>query len=200
MRDLLRRAGAAEAAMWRSLFQWVRRRPAEPGEAFGYLGVVRPILGVFIGLSVVEIPVLDLIVRHVVPWRPARWIMLALSVWGLLWMIGMLAGLKVHPHVVGDAGLRVRMGVGVDLLIPWENVESVTKRYRSMPSSRSVQIDDDGGRRVLQVVVGSQTSVDVRLRSPASFTAPKGPTGAVDEVRLYADDPDGFVRTTRVAL
>jgi hypothetical protein len=200
MRDPLRRAVAAEAAMWRSLLHLVRRRPPEPGEAFGYLGVVKPILGVFIGLSVVEIPVLDLIVRHVVPWRPARWIMLALSVWGLLWMIGMLAGLKAHPHVIGDAGIRVRMGVGVDLLIPWESVESVTKRYRSMPSSRSVQIEDDGGRRVLHVVVGSQTSVDVRLRAPASFTVPKGPTGPVDEVRLYADDPDLLVRATRVAL
>jgi hypothetical protein len=115
-------------------------------------------------------------------------------------MIGILAGLKTHPHLVSDAGIRVRHGANVDLLIPWANVESVTKRYRTMPSSRSVQVEDDGGRRVLHVVVGSQTSLDVRLREPQAFTVPKGPAGPVDEVRLYADDADGFVRTTRVAL
>jgi hypothetical protein len=55
-----------------------------PGEqAFSYLGVVKGILGVFIGLSAVEVPIFDLIVRHVVPWQPARWIVLGLGLWGL---------------------------------------------------------------------------------------------------------------------
>ncbi|WP_433651941.1 hypothetical protein ACQP2C_05460 [Micromonospora zamorensis] len=62
---LLRRAAEAEAATWRSLYVWARRRPLplEPGdEPFGYLGVVKPILGIFIGLSVVEIPIFDVVV------------------------------------------------------------------------------------------------------------------------------------------
>ena len=193
---LLRRAAATEAAMWRSMYVWARRRPPAPGEeAFGYLGVVKPIMGVFIGLSVVEIPVLDLIVRRVVPWQPARWIVLALSVWGLLWMIGFIASMKVHPHVVGAEGLRVRMSAWVDLTVPWEDIETVRKGYRSLPSGKSVQVEEEGERRVLNVVVASQTSVDVRLRRPLSFDLAKGPTGPVDEVRLYADDPDSLVRT-----
>src|SRR3712207_796407 len=121
-KSLLRRAAATEGAMWRSLYLWLRRKPpalGPGGEAFGYLGVIKPILGVFIGLSIVEIPILDLIVRKVVPWEPARWIVLVLSIWGLLWMVGLIAGLKLHPHVVGDDGIRVRMGTGPDFTVPW---------------------------------------------------------------------------------
>ena len=198
---LLRRAVATEGAMWRSMWLWARRRHRRlaPGEeTFGYVGVAKPILGVFIGLSAFELPIFDLIVRHVVPWHPARWIVLVLGVWGLLWMIGFLASFTVHPHVIDDAGIRVRLGANIDVLVPWEDVAAVGKRYRSLPSSRSVQVEQEGERRVLHIVVASQTSVDVRLRRPVTFDLPKGRTEPVDEVRLYTDDPDGLVRGARV--
>jgi hypothetical protein len=113
-------------------------------------------------------------------------------------MIGLLAGMMVHPHVVGNGGIRVRLGAGVDLTVPWDDVESVTKRYRSLPISASVRIEQDGDRRLLHVAVGKQTSIDVRLRRPMTFTVPNGPTGPVDEVRLYAVDTDGFRRSRTV--
>jgi hypothetical protein len=199
---MLRRAAVTEAAMWRSMFHWARRKPVvlSPGdEAFSYLGVVKPILGIFIGLSAVEVPIFDLIIRKVVPWEPARWIVLALGVWGLLWMIGLFASLKIHPHVVGSAGLRVRMGASLDLTVPWSEVDTVRKAYRTLPSSKSVQLEQDGDRTVLNLPTGSQTSVDVHLRRPLSFALPKGPSEPADELRLYADDPDGFVRACRQA-
>jgi hypothetical protein len=189
----VRRLVTAEVAMWRSLYRWALRRPRDTGpdeQEFGYLGVVRPILGFFIGLSAVEIPVFDLIVVHVVPWRPARWIVLGLGVWGLLWMVGLYAGLKIHPHVVTRDALRVRVGHGVDLQVPWAEVASVTKRYRTLPSSRSVQHEDGA----LHLVVASQTSVDVRLRHSATLITGKDPA---NELRLYADDADGLVKAAR---
>jgi len=200
---LLRRAWEMEAANWRSMYLWARRKPpplGDGGEAFGYLGVVKPILAVLVVLSVVEIPILDLIIKNVVPWQPARWIMLAISVWGLLWMIGLLASMKIHPHVVGAAGIRVRMGAGLDFVLPWGDVEAVRKGYRSMPSGKSVQIEEERGRRVLQVVVSSQTSVDVRLRRPVDVALPQGGSGPVEEVRLYADDPDAFAKAASLRI
>lgn len=197
---ILRRVAAMEAAMWHSMYVWLRRRPpaTEPGdEAFSYLGVVKPILGVFIGLSAVELPIFDLIIRKVVPWEPARWIALGLGVWGLLWMIGLFASLKINPHVVGAAGLRVRAGATTDFTVDWADVDTVSKSYRSLPSSKSVQVERDGERTVLNIVTGGQTSVDVRLRRPVSFPLPKGPSEPADELRLYADDPDGMVRACR---
>ncbi len=190
----MRKAAAMEAAMWRSMAIWLSRRPVrQDGEPFAYLGVVKPILGVIFGLSVVEVPVLDLIVRNVVPWEPARWIALVLSIWGLLWMVGLYASLKIHPHLVGDAGIRVRNGATVDFLVPWADVESVRKSYRSTPSGKAVQVEDG----VLCIVVGSQTAVDVRLRRPATFRLPAGESEPVREVRLYADDPDALVQRAR---
>jgi len=199
---ILRRAAVTEAAMWRSLSRWLRRKPLALGpgdEAFSYLGVVKPILGVFIGLSAVEVPIFDLIVRKVVPWEPARWIVLVLGVWGLLWMFGLFASMKIHPHVVGPAGLRVRMSSSMDFTVDWADVETVSKSYRTMPSGKSVQVEQEGDRTVLHIVTGSQTSVDVRLRRPVSFGLPKGPSEPASELRLYADDPDGFVRACRQA-
>ncbi|MEU8111701.1 hypothetical protein [Micromonospora sp. NPDC048947] len=197
---LLRRAAEAEAATWRSLYVWARRRPLPLGpgdEPFGYLGVVKPILGIFIGLSVVEIPIFDVVVTHVVPWRPARWIVLGLGIWGLLWMIGLFASMTIHPHVVGDRGLRVRLSWGIDIWIPWTDVEALRKRHRSLPSSRSVQVEQEGDRRVVSISVGSQTSIDVLLRRPLTFDLPKTGSTPVNELRLYADDPDGLLRSAR---
>jgi hypothetical protein len=198
--SILRRVAVREAAMSRSTYVWLRRKPLTiaPGdEEFSYLGVIKPILGVFIGLSAVEIPIFDLIIRNVVPWEPARWIVLALGAWGLLWMIGLFASMKINPHVVGPAGLRVRMSSALAFTVDWADVDTVSKSYRSLPSGKSVQVEQDGYRTVLNIVTGSQTSVDIRLRRPVAFGLPKGPSEPADELRLYADDPDGFVRAYR---
>ena len=200
---ILRKAAALEAASWRSMYVWLRRKPLTltPGdEPFSYLGVVKPILGVFIGLSAVEVPIFDLIVRRVVPWEPARWIVLVLGVWGLLWMIGLFASMKVNPHLVGAAGLRVRSAATLDFTVPWREIESVGKAYRSLPSGKSVQVEQEGDRTVLSIVLASQTSVDVKLRAPVVIDLPKGPSAPVDVLRIYADDPDGLVRAARRAL
>ncbi|MEV0155272.1 hypothetical protein AB0H57_16230 [Micromonospora sp. NPDC050686] len=194
-----RRAVAYEAGMWRSLARWMFRRPVEvpPGaEAFGYVGVVTPILGVFIGLSVIEIPILELILRHTVPWTWVRYAALALGVWGVLWMIGLFASLRLHPHLLGEEGLRIRNGTSVDVTLPWSAVATVAARYRSLPSSRAVQVEDD----ILNISAGSQTSVDVVLCAPLQVPLPTGPSRPVREIRLYADDPKALVARARRQL
>ncbi|HYN95503.1 MAG TPA: hypothetical protein VES42_16775 [Pilimelia sp.] len=200
---LARRAVAYEAAMWRCLYRWVFRRPAglEPGaEAFGYTGVVLPILMIFIILSTVEIPLLDLILRHVLPWDGVRVAALALGVYGVLWMVGLLAMLRVNPHVVGPAGLRVRNGASIDLVLPWDAVTAVRKRYRALPSNKSVQFEGEGAGRVLVLGLGGQTSVDVVLGRPMVVPLPKAGGEPVGELRIYADDPDALVAKARTWL
>ena len=199
---LLRRAAEMERASWRRLYVLLRRRSPvlNPGDApFAYLGMIKPILGVFIVLTAAEIPIFDIMVTHVVPWRPARWILLGLGVWGLLWMLGLLATMTVHPHIVGDRGIRVRRGANVDFTVPWDEVASVSSCYRSVPTKEYVQYEEDGEHRVLHVAIGKQTNIDVRLRRPLTFDLPSGPSEPVNEVRLYADDADGFPRGRRTA-
>ncbi|MEU5938507.1 hypothetical protein ABZ807_04845 [Micromonospora sp. NPDC047548] len=197
---LLRRAVAYEIGMWRSLHRWLLRRPLmlSPGaEAFSYVGVVKPILGVFIGLSAIEVPIFDLILSRTVPWQWVRQVVLGLGIWGLLWMIGLFASLRVHPHVLDADGLRVRNGASVDIALPWTAVAAVAARYRSLPSSRTVQVEQGDAGPILHVATGGQTSVDVVLREPLTVALPKGPSAPVSEIRLYADDPDALVALAR---
>lgn len=197
---LLRRVLAYEVGMWLSLGRWLLRRPpaVEPGAAaFSYVGVVKPILITFIALSAVEIPIFELILRHTLPWPSVRHTVLALGIWGLLWMIGLFAALRIHPHVVDAEGLRVRNGFSVDFRLPWTAVARVEARYRSLPSSRTVQLEPDAAGVVLNVATGKQTSVDVVLDEPISVPLHTGPSGLVREIRLYADDPTALVAAAR---
>jgi hypothetical protein len=197
------KAVAYESAMWRSLFRWILRRPTPlPAgtEAFGYVGVIRPIMVVFIVLSAVEIPIFDLIISRLVPWEPARWIALGLSVYGFIWMLGALAMVTLHPHLVGGSGIRVRNGFAVDLTIPWDSIAAVHGRYRSLPSSRGVQVEHDDHGPIVNLGAASQTSVDITLREPTSLPLPKGPSEPTTRVRIYVDDPAAFTAAVTAAL
>lgn len=187
-------AARYEGRLWHSLYRWVLGRPAEvvgPGGAtFGYAQAVTPLLWVFIGVSMVEIPILHLIL----PWPTARYIALALGAYGLIWMIGLLASLKVHPHVLDGAGLRLRGGISQDFTIPWDAVERVRYRRRSIHSGGQTQVEREPHGPVLLLGVGSQTAVDVVLREPRTVPVGKTKGEPVIELRFHADDPEGLVR------
>lgn len=193
---MLRRVVAYEVAMWRGLYRWITRRPLDlaPGDvAFGHTSPVKPIFVVFIVLSAIEIPIVDLVISRLVPWPQVRHAVLFAGVYGLVWMIGLLAMLVTSPHVVGGAGLRLRNGSWLDVTIPWDAVASVRHRYRTLPSSRAVQVERVDGRVILNLGAGNQTSVDVTLRRPLTLPIRKAPPEPVNEVRFYADDPTSLV-------
>lgn len=184
-----------EWRMWRSLFRWILRRPrgSEGDRAFGYVSIVAPALWGFIVVSAIEIPIVDLIL----PWENIARIAIFLGVYGLVWMIGIAAGLIMHPHLVGEDGIRVRNGFSIDITIPWEAVETVRRRLRSLPNGRAVQFEQVGDGLALHIAMSGQTNVEVVLRSPTSFSLPKGVTAPVTEVRFHADDPSAFVTTAK---
>jgi len=187
MLTLVRKAVSFELGMWRSLYRWILRRPPATGTVFGYAGAVTPIFGVFIGMSIVEVPILHLIL----PWPTVRFISLMLGAYGVFWMVGLLASMRVNPHLVDDSGLRIRYGLSVDLTVPWDHIAAIRKRYNTLPMGRTVRVEDGA----LHVAVSNQTSVDVVLREPTVFAPSKGEH--VREVRIHADDPDALVRRVR---
>ncbi|PWW23336.1 hypothetical protein JD79_02510 [Geodermatophilus normandii] len=195
---LLRKALAFEIGTWRSLWRWVRRRPDVPAgaDAFPYASAVTPVLWTFVVLSAVEIPLVD----WLLPWRSLRIALLVLGVYGLLWMVGLLASMRVYPHTVGDGGLRVRSGTTVDVRVPWEEIAAVRARRRSVEGSRTVVVEESGEHRAVSVTVLSSTQVDVELRSP--LVLPLARTGGrpVTELRLAADDPAALVRRLRAGV
>lgn len=176
-----------EIALYQSLFRWVTRRPDVPAGATpaAYVGAMSVLLWAFIIGSAIELVALHL----VLPWERVRLVADIVGIWGLLWMLGFAATNHVHPHLLVAEGLRLRSGHSVDVEVPWDAVERIGTRERSLERSRTVQVHDG----VLSVAVASRTNVDIRLSRP--ITVPVGKeTAEVTEVRFFADQPRPLAR------
>jgi hypothetical protein len=183
---LVRWAVEFEMAGWRSLGRWLLRRPdVVAGDTpFGYHGPMLAPMIVITVVSALEVVVVDLLL----PWPSLRVALLVVGVWGTVLMLGLLAGVLVHPHAVGTDGLRIRHGARLDVRIPWDAVAAV-RRVRRSRDGGSVQLDGT----TLHVVVSGQTTVEVALRRPVTVTLPGGRSAEIAEVRFYADDAAGIV-------
>lgn len=193
-----RRLIANELGIWRSLFFMVVRRV--PGrrrgvQAFPYAREITPLMAAFICVSVIELPVVGLLL----PWAMVRLIVLLLSFWSLLWMVGLLATVRVHPHLLDDAGLRVRHGATTDIRIPWEAIATVTPRRGRMRTRERIHIEPADDGPILNVPVMKQTRVDLALRQPTPVKLPDG-VEEVARIRLYVDNVNAFIAAVRERL
>jgi hypothetical protein len=160
--------------------------------------MVTPVLALWIFGSAVEIPVAHLLI----PWQGVRIAVLILGVWGLLWMIGLLAGLRSYPHLLDADTLRVRNGPMHDIAVPLAAIARVSSRESSLPSSMWVLQPEatDAGVH-LNVAVSGQVNVHVALRQPLRVVTRKGPM-TITAISLWADEPRQLVarlRSTDVA-
>ena len=150
--------------MYRNLLRWAFRRPAvgRGEEPVGYAQSVTPVMALWIFASAAEMPLLHVLI----PWHTVRVVNIVLGVWTLVWMLGILAGLRVHPHTVSAAGLRVRNGAFTDVLVPWDAVAAVSTKEVDLPSSmRSLQPLETADGTDLRVGVSGRVNIAVVLRS-----------------------------------
>ena len=197
--SLGRKAVLFELRLYRSLFRWVTRRPVVPAagvEAVGYSQAVTPVMWLWIFASAAEMVVVHL----VIPWPTVRIILLIVSAWGLIWMIGFLASLKVYPHLLSDAGVQVRHGATVDIAIPWGFVASVIAQRRDLPSSiRTIQLRETDTGTDLQVGVSGEVNVHLVLTHSVSVPTHRGDQ-VITELSFWVDDPHAFVARARQHL
>ncbi|MBM7504543.1 hypothetical protein ACFPER_17335 [Agromyces aurantiacus] len=193
------RALEAELRIYANIGRFLARRPAiAPGAAgFGYHRPVLTVLVVFIVLSAVEIPVLDLIVHR---WPAVRIPVLVLGIWGLTWMFGLLCGFLMRPHTVGPDGIRVREGLETDIPLSWHDVASVA-RERRVDEPKTPRITGSDGARTLSLRMQDETVIVIELERPTAVrlpgSPPKGGEQVVDEVRIWVDDPIAFMAAVR---
>lgn len=184
-----------EIRLYGALGRWVARRPAVPEGAsgWGYSRLVTPVLWLWIFGSACEVPLAHVLV----PWHGARTALLVLGIWGLLWMIGMLASLKVHPHLVDDDGLTIRYGVFAELRVPWSALASV--RYDDRDVDGFIRVlrprETAAGTEVL-VPVNDRVNVTLELAVPLPVRTSKGEVRAV-ALALWADEPRELVAALR---
>jgi hypothetical protein len=189
---LIRFVAVYELRLWAALFRWVTKRqfPVETGtERFTYHRAVNMIMAAFIGVSVVEIPILHLMI----PWDGVRIALLAVGVYGLFWMIGLLATMRVYPHLAGPSGLRIRNSLTVDVPLGWDQIASIEARPRSMPPGGQTQLEDG----VLSLGMAGGTTVDVRLTGPLVVPVRRTKGEPVREIRFHADDQDALVEAAK---
>jgi hypothetical protein len=95
----------------------------------GYAQEVTPVMSLWIFASASEMPIMHVLL----PWRTAQLISSVLSMWTLVWMLGALAGLRTHPHLMTESGLRVRSGAWFYIRLPWSEIASVTTKEVTLP-------------------------------------------------------------------
>ncbi|MGW7317706.1 hypothetical protein [Streptomyces sp. NPDC054865] len=195
-----------------SLGRWVLRREhgVRPGDvAAAYTGPQTAMMYGLVFVSVVETVAL----AFLIPWPAVHRAVLVLDVYGVLLMLAMHAACVTRPHVVRpDGSLRIRYGALFDLTVPADAVASV-RVDRRYPEGRLVKLSGDGkgdgkgegnagGDRagegqVLDLIVGSQTTVTLELNRPLEFRRPLGARARARTIRFHADDPRALVTALR---
>ncbi|MEW2417910.1 hypothetical protein AB0953_29975 [Streptomyces sp. NPDC046866] len=177
-----------------SLGRWVLRRPPHGvgagDRAARYIGPQTALLYGLLSVSLVETAALGFLI----PWPGVHRVVLALDAYGVLLVLALHAACVTRPHVLHrDGSLRLRYGALFDLTVPPDAVASarVERRY---PQGRLVTLSEAG---VLDLIVGSQTTVTLELTRPLPFTRPLGARAEARTIRFHADDPRAVVAALR---
>ena len=197
--DFLKRALLMELSIYASIGRFIGRRPAVPRGAtgFSFHKPVLAILVVFILVSAVEIPIVDLIVH---PWPAVRIPFLVLGIWGLTWMLGLLCAYLVRPHTVGPDGIQVRGGLEVNIAFSWDDIASVARDLR-IDEEKPPKIIEADDSRTLMMHVNNETNVEIELERRTVVRLPGhgafGGEQPVTVVRMWVDEPRQFMDEVR---
>jgi hypothetical protein len=197
--SLAKRVLMLELRIYASIGRFVARRPAIPRGAAGFAfhKPVLTILVVFIVLSAVEIPIVDLIVH---PWPVVRIALLVAGIWGVTWMIGLLCAYLMRPHTVGPDGIRVRGGLETDVALSWNDIASVARSPR-IDQPKAPKVVESGGCRTLVLRINDETVIEIELERPTVVRLPghgrNGGEQMVTAVRIWVDDAQAFMDEVR---
>lgn len=177
-------------------------KPAAPamGEAFAFsrtndYGLV---VGLLVIGSLVDIPLLHLLVHHVVsaPYRqPAHGMAALITCYGLVWVISDYRAIKASRHEVTMSEIRFRLGWRVSGVVPVAGIRSV----RPAPDSIRRWRIDQGLRRN---DVGLITPLDapnilVEIDPGPCFRVMSAKRQAARYLAIYVDDPERLIRCLR---
>ncbi|WP_448004255.1 hypothetical protein [Agromyces bauzanensis] len=200
--SFVRRALLLELRIYASIGRFIARRPAiaRGSAGFSYHKPVLTVLVIFIVLSAVEIPIVDLIVHG---WPVVRVAFLIVGIWGVTWMFGLLCAYLMRPHTVGPDGIRVRQGLEVDLAFSWDDIASVS-RARRVDEPKSPRFEVTDASRTLVYRMQDETDIEIELEKPTVVRLPGGGANGGEQiitgVRIWVDDPQAFMDEVRKHL
>lgn len=183
-----------ELALYRSLARWLVRRPDIPAGAvaIGYAELIGPMLWLWIFGSATEVVVVEVVLQSIdAAWAEAlRLPLLGLGIWGLLWMLGMLAAYRVRPHLLMGDHLQIRNGARTWVTVPLDAITGVHTTEHEFPGITKVMHHED---ELLLVGVGRRTNVELTLSRPSVLHTSAGPRAA-SKIGLWVDEPQQATR------
>jgi len=192
MRSRVADVMAMEASVfYYALASW-RRKPFVPSGALsfsyhrrnGYVGLLYAVLGI----ALVETAAVDLVVRVRHP--VAANILLALGLFGVVWVLGMARGVRLRPVVVTREELLVRSGILWHLDVPRAQIARVHTGRVSAPRK--------GTAGYLRGAPGTP-NVLIELAAPLTAHGPYGAEKRVERIGLVIDDLAAFERAIATA-
>lgn len=178
-------------AAWRfALGGW--RRPVPAGFTYHRESGLRMLLLALPLLLVGDVLLLELVLLpHAAPWL--RIALHALSIYGLVWLVGLYASVRGRPHRIAGGQLALHRGLLGRMTVPVADIAE------AMPLPAFA---DDWKRRAycagaLRMDIAGPPILELQLRAPARRTGVlgEGPPGM--RVLVAVDDPEAF--TTALA-
>jgi hypothetical protein len=173
-----------ELALYAQLVRWIVRRPDVPAGATAvpYSRLATPVVWLFIFGSTVEVVALDLVL--------SRWLtflrlpFLVLGVWGVVWMLGLMASYRMRPHLLTDTDLHVRHMARTEVVVPLGAIERVAAAAVDEGGIRAVKVVDD----TVLVKVSGRTNLQLTLAEGTTIATPHGELTPAT-VGLWVDEP-----------
>jgi membrane protein YdbS with pleckstrin-like domain len=189
----LARLVALEPRIWIALVKWAfRRRPLAPNE-FTYHK--RSAMGAFLALVLLTLPVELLLYEILIPWPIVRWILLVVSVYAVIWMLGLFASLRVLPYRLDADGLRIRYGVLADGFVPYTLISAIELQRRKSPDQEGLRLVAEEDAAYLSA--GGRTDITLHLREPIVLRGLLKSHPPVLTIHLAADKPDALATGLR---
>ena len=187
-----------EPKVWAAIFLWISGRSRRDARSFHYsaasnLGLVSVVV---LGLILLEGVGGGLLAR-LAPWPWLSPVLIIISAYAAVWIIGIYASLRAFPHLVTEQGLLLRYGVLGEAWIPWREVDQVVKETLVSPGGVD-GLSTKGG--IAMLAVGGKTAVTIRRRSPGPVKGFLRETAGISQIRIAADDPDAFLAAITAAM
>jgi hypothetical protein len=162
------------------LLSWRDRPAPEAGRTFSYhrAGGYAAIVSALLIVSACEIVGAHMLVS--LASSTAAWLLTAISLYGVVWIVGDYQAVRLRPLLVGTDGLAVRLGLRWSVWIPRDAIAAIVPAPKRPASKRAP------GHLHAALLVSPQWHVN--LREPLVARGPYGITKRVTTVALAADD------------
>lgn len=185
----MRRLLSQEAKLWTCALTWPFRR-ARDESSYSYHRGFRGLVFVILAILVVEGALVELILSLVLGDSVWVWLGLALHLYAIVWMVGLLASLHLYPHTARDGVLVLNDGIYTRLEIRYTDIAGVVPA-RVANLGRSGLKHADGlalmayGDATAKIVLAGEASVVINGKCQVpDFSA----------VAVTVDDPRRFCR------